>query len=146
MAETVLIIEDTADDAYFIVRALHEYTPNLDIEVCADPVDGLGKLFDSARPLPRVVFLDLHLPRLSGHEVLREIRTNIRTKYLPVVVITGSRTTDDATSSYSLGANSHVRKPLLATEMSEMIGKVASYWAQLNSVPVGSSPPEAPSL
>lgn len=140
-ADTILIVEDNVDDAYFMVRALEE--SGLEVEVCHDPVDALELLFDPARRLPRVVFLDLNLPRLSGHEVLRELRNNPRTRLLPVVVVSGSRTSDDVSSSYSLGANSHVQKPLLATEMAEKVGRVATYWAQLNSTPTADLPPES---
>lgn len=132
---SILIVEDDPDDAFFMVRALQREHPEVEVEVCPDPVEALGRLLDASRLLPTVVFLDLQMPRMRGHEVLRELRSVDRTRYLPVVIVSGSRLEADVVGSYGVGANSHVRKPLFFDELAQKLGSAARYWVGLNSVP-----------
>lgn len=92
----------------------------------------------SADPLPSVVLLDLKLPKIDGLEVLRRIRSEPRTKLLPVVVLTSSSEDRDIVESYSLGANSYVRKPVEFDRFTEAVKQLGLYWALVNeSLPKG---------
>ena len=85
---------------------------------------------------PRLVLLDLDLPTIDGHEVLRQLRADLRTKLLTVVVLTSSGEPEDIIASYALGANGYVHKPVGFAEFAESIGVLAAYWLLLN-VPAG---------
>lgn len=85
--------------------------------------------------MPAAVLLDLKLPRVDGLDVLRRIRAEPRTRLLPVVILTTSREQQDLVESYSLGANSYVRKPVSFAEFSEAVAQLGVYWLALNEVP-----------
>ena len=97
-----------------------------------DGVEAIEYLLDDAKPLPDLVLLDLKLPRLSGLEVLQRIRTEERTKMLPVVVLTSSSQDEDIVSSYRMGANSYVRKPVRFSDFSEAVRQLGVYWLLIN--------------
>ena len=85
--------------------------------------------------LPQVMLLDLKLPRVDGLEVLRQVRSEQRTKFLPVVILTSSREEQDIVSGYSLGANSYIRKPVDFAHFCEAVHNLGLYWLLLNEVP-----------
>ena len=116
----VLLVEDNADDVTLMLRIFARTgLPGDDrVVVTRDGVEALDFLFPAgadhgraARPLPRVIFLDLKMPRLDGLEVLRRVRADPRTRLVPVVMLTSSDEERDVTQSYQLGANSYIRKP-----------------------------------
>jgi CheY-like chemotaxis protein len=84
---------------------------------------------------PTVILLDLKLPRINGHEVLRRLREDERTKLLPVVVLTTSSEEQDMLNSYSLGCNSYIRKPVDFVQFSEAIRQLGMYWLLMNEPP-----------
>lgn len=86
--------------------------------------------------MPQLIVLDLNLPKISGLEVLRRIRSDERTRLLPVVVMTSSQEDEDIIQSYSLGANGYVRKPVDFTQFSEAVRLLGLYWLVLNQSPV----------
>jgi CheY-like chemotaxis protein len=135
----ILVVEDNDDDIVLALRALREHDAGHEIALARDGVTASDFLFGTsemdARPLPAVVLLDLKLPRVSGFEVLQRIRTHERTRYLPVVVLTSSLAEEDIVSSYSLGANSYVRKPVDYEEFRRAIAALGDYWLALNEVP-----------
>lgn len=140
MAADILILDDSLDDCELMKWALQNAQPQVEVDVCMEPQEALAKLFDDSQQLPKVVILDVHLNNTrSGHDVLEELRTHERTSHLPVVVFTGRADIGIALRSYGLRANSHVLKPIEATELSETMGRIAYYWTRLNAFPGGES-------
>jgi two-component system response regulator len=143
MAEpTILLVEDSPDDVDLTLRALEKNKISNRITVCGDGVKALAHLHDRTpdgsrylNPLPQLVLLDLKLPKIDGLEVLRTIRAHRRTTLLPVVVLTSSREEKDMVESYSLGANSYVRKPVNFDAFLEAVRELGLYWLLLNQVP-----------
>ena len=142
----VLLVEDNADDVTLMLRIFARTgLPGDDrVVVTRDGVEALDFLFPAgadhgraARPLPRVIFLDLKMPRLDGLEVLRRVRADPRTRLVPVVMLTSSDEERDVTQSYQLGANSYIRKPEDSTQFSETVGALGRYWFHLNQVVPG---------
>ena len=137
----VLLVEDNADDVMLMLRIFARTgMPGDDrVVVTRDGVQALDFLLPAggdddraAHPLPRVIFLDLNMPRLDGLEVLRRVRADPRTRLVPVVMLTSSDEERDVTQSYQLGANSYIRKPEDATQFSETVGALGRYWFLLN--------------
>ena len=142
-APFVLLVEDNADDVTLMLRIFARTgVPGDDrVVVTRDGVEALDFLFPAgadhgraAHPLPRVIFLDLKMPRLDGLEVLRRVRADPRTRLVPVVMLTSSDEERDVTQSYQLGANSYIRKPEDSTQFSETVGALGRYWLHLNQV------------
>ncbi len=133
----VLLVEDNPDDVELTLRAFKKNNISNRIVVVQDGVEALEYLFgvgpDGApRPLPELILLDLKLPKVDGLEVLRRIRENPRTALLPVVILTSSNEERDMVQSYSLGANSYVRKPVEFGEFLEASRQLGLYWLVLN--------------
>ena len=132
----VLLAEDNQDDE---ILTLHAFTENKianEIIVVRDGSEALDFFFrDTARPLPFLTLLDLNLPKVSGLEVLRRLRSTERTKLLPVVVLTTSAEEQDIVQSYSLGCNSYIRKPVDMKQFVSIIGQLGLYWLILNESP-----------
>ncbi len=137
--KTILLVEDNPDDAKLTLRAFKQSNIANPIVVTKDGVEALNFLFArgayserSGEPLPMLVVLDLKLPKLDGHAVLREMRADERTKLLPVVIMTSSKEERDVIASYALGANSYVRKPVDFAEFAEAAKLLGIYWLMLN--------------
>jgi CheY-like chemotaxis protein len=140
--KTILLVEDSPDDEALAIRALKRHHVGNEVVVAHDGVEALDYLFGTGiyadRDInlkPAVVLLDLKLPRLDGIEVLRRIRTDERTKLLPVVVLTTSSEEQDMLDSYSLGCNSYIRKPVDFLQFSEAIRQLGMYWLLMNEPP-----------
>lgn len=127
----VCIVEDNPDDERLTIRALRKGQVANEIIVARNGEEALNLLLN-ADPLPCVVLLDLKLPKIDGLEVLRRIRNNERTRLLPVVVLTSSSEDRDIVESYSLGANSYVRKPVEFERFTEAVRQLGLYWALVN--------------
>ena len=138
----VLLVEDNADDVALMLRVFTRagMLDGDEIVVTRDGAQALDFLFapgvDPEREarLPRVIFLDLKMPRVDGLEVLRRVRANPRTRLIPVVVFTSSDEERDVSQSYRLGANSYVRKPEDSTQFSDAVRALGRYWFALNRV------------
>jgi len=137
---TVLLVEDNPDDERLTIRALRRGKIANEILVARNGEDALNLVFD-LETLPCVVLLDLKLPKVDGLDVLRQIRANDRTRLLPVVVLTSSSEDRDIVESYTLGANSYVRKPVEIDQFTEAVRQLGLYWVLHNeSLPGGCNP------
>jgi len=140
--KTILLVEDNSDDVKLTLRALKQSKITNEVIVARDGVEALACLFgkegsqwDESQKLPQVVLLDLKLPKIDGLEVLRRIRADERTRFLPVVILTSSKEEQDLIKGYSLGANSYIRKPVDFTQFVEAVRSLGLYWLLLNEVP-----------
>jgi CheY-like chemotaxis protein len=133
-SQPILLVEDNPDDVELTRDALREHHVANPLVVASDGAEAL-EFLATADPLPRVVLLDLKLPKVDGLEVLRQMRENPRTRSLPVVVLTTSREDRDLLRSYELGANSYVRKPVDFLEFHEAIRTLGLFWLLLNETP-----------
>jgi two-component system response regulator len=132
----VLLVEDSAEDAELAIRALRDHNLANRIHHVEDGVEALAYLRESpAAAAPRVVLLDLNLPRLGGLEVLRRLRADERTRFTPVAVLTSSREDRDLEQAYRLGVNSYIVKPLDFTQFAKVMGELGLYWVVMNDVP-----------
>jgi two-component system response regulator len=138
----VLLVEDNPDDEELTLVALKENQIGNPVVVVRDGAEALDYFFGAGQDtagstgtLPVVVLLDLKLPKVSGLEVLRRLRDNDRTKYLPVVILTSSKEEEDRLQSYALGANSYVRKPVDFGQFVEAVKQLGLYWLVWNEPP-----------
>jgi two-component system response regulator len=141
----ILLVEDNADDVALTLRALKKNNISNKIVVASDGVEALDYLFRRGRyagqdiVLPQLILLDLKLPKLDGFEVLKKLRADLRTRFLPVVILTSSKEQQDIVDGYGLGANSYVRKPVDFQQFVEAVRQLGVYWLILNEKPLGSS-------
>ena len=138
----ILLVEDNSDDQELTLMALKQSNIANEVVVVHDGVEALEFLFGSFKSpalevndLPQVILLDLKMPRLGGMDVLRRIRSELRTQLLPVVILTSSSEEEDIISSYRLGANSYVRKPIEFRRFAEAIQQLGLYWLIFNQAP-----------
>jgi CheY-like chemotaxis protein len=141
-SKVILLVEDNADDAALTLRAFKRSHLMNPISVARDGVEALDFLFArgahsnrATEPLPTLVILDLKLPKLDGLGVLKAIRADERTRFLPVVILTSSKEEQDLISGYTLGANSYVRKPVDFAEFLEAAKVLGIYWLMINQLP-----------
>jgi two-component system response regulator len=139
---TLLLVEDDADDELLTRRTLKKNNILNEVVVARDGAEALDYLFATGRhegrdpdSMPHLVLLDLGLPKLDGLEVLRRIRSDERTRILPVVILTSSQDQEDVVNGYGLGANSFVRKPVDVGEFRAAVGQLGMYWMVLNETP-----------
>jgi two-component system response regulator len=138
----ILLVEDNPDDVELTMRALKKGNIMNQVVVARDGAEALDYLFATGKyagrnieEQPQVILLDLKMPKVDGLEVLQRIRADERTKLLPVVVLTTSSEDKDRVSSYQLGANSFVRKPVDFNEFTEAVRQLGLYWLILNQTP-----------
>lgn len=131
---SILLVEDNPDDERLTLRALRRGNLANPVVVARNGEEALRQVF-GPEPLPCVVLLDLKLPKVDGLEVLRQIRASDRTGLLPVVILTSSSEDRDIIESYSLGANSYVRKPVNIDEFTEAVRQLGLYWALISELP-----------
>jgi CheY-like chemotaxis protein len=139
---SILLVEDNPDHEALTIRALKKAHVLNDIIVAHDGAEALELLFGlegaSGRlpiPLPQLVLLDLKLPKVDGLEVLRRMREDPRTRLIPVVVLTSSDEEGDVATSYRLGANSYVCKPVDFVQFMDATKQLGLYWLVLNEAP-----------
>ena len=140
----ILLVEDDPKDIDLTLTALGEYKLANEVIVVRDGAEALDYLHTKgnyrSRPgeNPAVVLLDLKLPKVDGLEVLREIRSDERLKYIPVVVLTSSREDRDMVASYKLGVNAYVVKPVDFHAFVNAVKELGVFWAVINEPPPGS--------
>jgi two-component system response regulator len=140
--KTILLVEDNRDDEELTLRALRKSNILNEVTVARDGAEALEILFGNTKyidhekdSLPAVVLLDLKLPKVGGIEVLRQIRSNPRTRRLPVVVLTSSKEERDLDDVYDLGVNSYIYKPVDFEKFCDAIGHLGMYWCLMNEQP-----------
>ena len=139
--DVILLIEDNPDDEALTLRALQKNNIAHEVIVARDGAQALDFLFKTGNYAqdhhenPQLVLLDLNLPKVGGLDVLSRIREDERTRLLPVVILTSSDEDRDLIESYSLGANSYIRKPVEFEQFMEAMGQLGLYWLVLNQVP-----------
>ncbi len=139
----ILLVEDNSDDEALTLRAFKKNNILNEVIVARDGAEALDYLFRKGKYArrekknPELVLLDLKLPKIDGLEVLKAIRENENTKYLPVIILTSSKEEKDILKSYELYANSYIRKPVDFIQFSEAIRQLGVYWLVLNETPRG---------
>jgi CheY-like chemotaxis protein len=138
----ILLVEDNPADVELTLRALKKHNLANQVKVVTDGAQALDYLLGNGAyagknnaPPPKVVFLDLKLPKVDGREVLRRIKADARTRIIPVVVLTSSQEERDIAESYKLGVNSYVVKPLDFNKFVEAVSHLGLYWVLLNQAP-----------
>jgi len=136
----ILLVEDNPSDAELALHALRKHNLANKVDWVKDGEEALDYLFHRGvhahrKGLPKVVLLDLRLPKLDGIDVLRALRNNPDTRELPVVVLTSSKEERDVVETYELGVNSYVSKPVAFKEFAETVANLGLYWAIINRVP-----------
>jgi two-component system response regulator len=143
MSETseveILIVEDTPQDLELTLRALRKAKLSNKIQVAHDGAEAIEFLFGEGQHAgrqienkPKVILLDLKLPKIDGIEVLRRIKSDARTKMIPVVILTSSREQKDVVESYQLGVNSYIVKPVDFEGFAGAVRDLGLYWLLLN--------------
>lgn len=137
--KSILLVEDDPNDEELTIRALKKNNIKNKVIVARDGAEALDILFgkagqddDALEQLPQLVLLDLKLPKVDGHGVLKKIRENARTRFLPVVILTTSKEEQDVFNSYRLGANSFIQKPINFQQFIDAVGQLGLYWLVLN--------------
>jgi len=139
--KVILLVEDNSSDEALTLRALRKNNIGDDVVVVRDGAEALDYLLGrrndprDARAMPRLVLLDLNLPKIDGLEVLRRIRADQRTKLLPVVILTSSGEEQDIVQGYSLGANAYVRKPVDFIQFGNAVLQLGLFWLMVNEPP-----------
>ena len=138
----ILVVEDNPDDELLMLDALHQGGVKTEIEIARDGQQAVDFLFGAgahASPdmakAPDLVLLDLKLPKIGGHEILRRIRANPRTRHTPVVILTSSAEPSDILQGYSGGANSYVQKPVDFDDFIRAVKTLGVYWLDYNHLP-----------
>jgi CheY-like chemotaxis protein len=138
----ILLVEDNPNDVELALHALKKHNLANRIQVVKDGAEALDFLFARGafshrdiNQIPRVVLLDLKLPKVDGLEVLRQVKADPHTRKVPVVVLTSSREERDVVESYSLGVNSYILKPVDFQQFTEAVRTIGLYWLLLNEPP-----------
>jgi two-component system response regulator len=138
----ILLVEDNSSDAELALHALHKSKVARQIQVVRDGEEALdflfcrgtfsGRRFESP---PQLVLLDLKLPKIDGLQVLQAVKSDARTKAIPIIVLTSSKQERDLVKSYQLGVNSYIQKPVNFGEFQEVVRQLGMYWLLVNSKP-----------
>jgi two-component system response regulator len=136
----ILLVEDNADDIELAVHALREEKLANAITIARDGEEALDLIFhpkhtDPAFEPPRLILLDLKLPKVDGLDVLRALKGNPRTKAIPIVVMTSSKEERDLVESYKLGVNAYVQKPVGFDEFRSIVKELGLFWLVINQPP-----------
>jgi two-component system, response regulator len=131
---TILLVDDSDDDVALTLRALRTNNITNNVDVVTDGAEALDYLFREGEnwSRPVLILLDINLPKVSGLDVLRQIRTSEPTRRLPVVVLSTSSEDRDIVESYDLGANGYVRKPVVFSDFVEAVRVLGLYWLLVN--------------
>ena len=139
---TVLLVEDNPRDVRLTQRAFQQAGLPHDLRVVRDGDEALAYLHrqgaykeTETAPRPDVILLDLNLPRMGGHELLREVKQDSRFKQVPIIVLTTSERPDDVRLAYDAGANAYLLKPVEFSRFTEVIGQLGKFWLEIVELP-----------
>lgn len=136
MEAEILLVEDNIDDAGLTIRALRKHHLANKVLHLRDGEEALNYLFsENFTRLPRLILLDLKMPKVDGIEVLRKIKANEQLKIIPVAVLTSSREESDIVASYRLGVNAYIVKPVDFEKFSKAVADLGLFWLVLNQPP-----------
>jgi two-component system, response regulator len=130
----ILLVDDNPADIELTLRALRSQHPGQHIVTAHDGAQALETLFSLSQP-PKVVFLDVKMPKVDGIEVLRALRSDARTRVIPVVILTSSREQRDLVEGYRLGVNAYIQKPMDFEEFRSAIERLGAFWLGMNQPP-----------
>jgi two-component system response regulator len=140
--ETILLVEDNPDDVELTMRAFRKNSIANNVVVARDGVEALDYLFGrgayagrNTAETPRLILLDLKMPKMDGFHVLEHLRADERTRLTPVVILTSSKEDQDLVSGYKSGANSYVRKPVDFNQFLDAVRQIGLYWLLINEKP-----------
>jgi two-component system, response regulator len=139
----ILLVEDSVDDAAFVREALQQANLGARLRIARDGVEALMAIFGQAEVAPnavpvyypKVILLDLKLPRIDGLELLRRLKGNLHARVIPVVVLSSSQEQRDVIDSYDSHVNSFLVKPMDFDEFSRLVQSIGRYWLQFNQTP-----------
>jgi two-component system response regulator len=138
----ILLIEDNPYEAELAIRSLRKYNFANNLHHIDDGAEALDYIFErgkyestSARVKPKLILLDIKLPKVDGIEILRQLKANEKTKTIPVVILTSSKENQDIKACYDLGANSYIVKPVDFDSFSKAVAELGMYWMLLNNPP-----------
>jgi two-component system, response regulator len=136
----LLLVEDNPNDLELTLRALKRLRQDLKIQTLSDGAEALTYLLpaksEHAKPHPRLIILDLKLPKISGKEVLHRLKSDARTRMIPIVVLTSSQQESDILECYLAGANSYMVKPVDFSRFAQSIEALGNYWLLINQAPL----------
>jgi CheY-like chemotaxis protein len=142
----ILLVEDNPADAELTLHALQKSNLTNKIQLVRDGEEALDFLFCRGtfasrqfEQVPHLILLDLKLPKVDGLQVLEEVKRDLRTRAIPVIVLTTSKEERDLVASYRLGVNSYIQKPVNFSEFQEVVRQLGMYWLLLNSKPPASA-------
>lgn len=135
MMGSILLVEDTEDDIELTRRALKKNRLTNPLVVARDGQEALDYLLGDVE-LPAIILLDLQLPKIGGLEVLRRLKSDPRTRLIPIIILTSSREERDVVDGYTNGANSYIRKPVDFKQFTEAVRQLGLYWLILNEPPL----------
>ena len=135
VSRAILLVEDNPDDVELTTLALERHRLGGQLAVAMDGAEALELLIGEHATRFAFVMLDLKLPKVSGHDVLSQVRANAPTGALPVIILTSSSEQEDMIDSYNRGANSYIRKPVDSDAFAAAVSELGLYWATLNETP-----------
>jgi two-component system, response regulator len=140
--KTILLVEDNLDDVELTLHAFKRANIKNEVIVMGDGAEALDYLFGKGKyadrdldNMPAVILLDIKLPKVDGLEVLKTLRSNERSQYIPVVILTSSKEEQDIVNGYRFGVNSYVRKPVNFNQFADAVNNLGLYWLLLNEAP-----------
>jgi two-component system, response regulator len=131
----ILLVEDNPDDAGLTIRALKKHNLANKLLHLEDGQEALDFLFNDENEMPRLVLLDLKMPRVDGIDVLRRLKNDEKRKVIPVVVLTSSKEEKDIVESYQIGVNAYIVKPVDFDQFAKAVAEVGLFWMVLNQPP-----------
>lgn len=135
-AVEILLVEDSVDDAELAIRALKKNNLANHLLHLEDGQEALDYLFNDSNNMPRLILLDLKMPKVNGIEVLRKLKSDEKRKVIPVVMLTSSKEESDIVKSYKLGANAYIVKPVDFDQFVKAVSEIGLFWLVLNQPPV----------
>ena len=135
-AVEILLIEDNPQDAELAIRALKKNNLANHLLHLEDGQEALDFLFDEKNEMPRLILLDLKMPRIDGLEVLRKLKADVKKRLIPVVMLTSSKEERDIIESYKLGVNAYIVKPVDFDQFVKAVTQIGFFWLVLNQAPV----------